>query len=136
MARVLITLGVIALALVVAWLVRRSRPSVPTAPTYAVPDRLERWDFSKPSTDWLMAVFTSKTCSTCAAVSEAAHGLADATLVVQEVEYRRHRELHQRYGVDAVPLVVLADRSGAVRASLAGPATAAELAALLASVRP
>jgi len=134
-ARTLIALGVIAGALAVAWLYRRYRPSNPTAPTYSVPARLERWDFAQPNADWLLAVFTSKTCSTCAAVVDAAEGLADDTLAVQEVEHRRHGELHRRYDVDAVPLAVLADQTGAVCASLAGPATSAELSALIASVR-
>jgi len=134
-ARTLITLGVIVGALAVAWLYRRIRPSSPTAPTYSVPAQLERWDFAQPNTDWLLAVFTSKTCSTCAAVIEAAEELADDTLAVQEVEHRRHGELHRRYAVDAVPLAVVADRTGAVCASLAGPATSAELSALIASVR-
>ncbi len=135
MARTLIALGVMVGALAVAWLYRRSRPSSPTAPTYSVPTRLERWDFAQPNAEWLLAVFTSKTCSTCAAVVKEAEGLANDSLAVQEVEYRRHSELHRRYAVDAVPLAVLADRSGAVCASLAGPATAAELSALIASAR-
>ena len=135
MARTLITVGAIVGALAVAWLYRRFRPSAPTAPTYSVPPRLERGDFAQPNTDWLLAVFTSKTCSTCAAVIEAAEGLADGTLAVQEVEHRRYGELHRRYAVDAVPLAVLADRTGAVCASLAGPATEAELSALIASAR-
>ncbi|MDE0605331.1 MAG: hypothetical protein OXI18_13090 [bacterium] len=135
MARTLIALGVMVGALAVAWLYRRFRPSNATAPTYSVPTRLERWDFAQPNTEWLLAVFTSKTCSTCTAVVKEAEGLANDSLAVQEVEYRRHGELHRRYAVDAVPLAVLADRSGAVCASLAGPATAAELSALIASAR-
>ena len=135
MARTLIALGVIAGALAAAWLYPRFRPSNPTAPTYSVPARLERWDFAQPNADWLLAVFTSKACSTCAAVLEAAQRLADHSLAVQEVEYRRHGELHRRYAVDAVPLAVLADKTGSVCASLAGPATSAELSALVASVR-
>ena len=135
MARTLIALGVIAGALAVAWLYRRYRPSTPTAPTYSIPTRLERWDFAQPNTEWLLAVFTSKTCSTCAAVMKAAESLADDALAVQEVEFRRHGELHRRYTVDAVPLAVLADHAGTVCASLAGPATEAELSALVASAR-
>ena len=135
MARTLIALGIIAGALAAAWLMRRYRTAAPTAPSYSVPTRLERWDFAQPSAEWLLAVFTSKTCSTCAAVAKAAQSLADDSLAVQEVEFRRHGDLHRRYTVDAVPLAVLADRTGAVCASLAGPATAAELSALIASAR-
>ncbi|MCY4272132.1 MAG: hypothetical protein OXF00_05760 [bacterium] len=137
MARTLTALAVIAGVLAVAWLVRRLRPATApaAAPAYSVPAQLARWDFAQPDAEWLLAVFTSKTCSTCAAVMKAAEGLADESLAVQEVEYRRHGELHRRYTVDAVPLSVLADRSGAVCASLAGPATAEELSALITSVR-
>jgi len=134
-ARTLIALAVIAGALAVAWLARRFRSPSPTAPTYSVPARLERWDFAQPNAEWLLAVFTSKTCSTCAAVVKAAQSLADDSMAVQEVEFRRHGELHRRYSIDAVPLAVLADCSGTVRASLAGPATEAELSALVTSAR-
>ena len=135
MARTLIALGVIAGALALAWLVRRFRATYPTAPGYSVPAKLERWDFAHPDSEWLLAVFTSKACSTCAAVAKAAECLGDDALAVQEVELRRHGELHRRYSIDAVPLAVLADCSGTVRASLAGPATEAELSALIASAR-
>jgi len=135
-ARTLIAAGVIAGALAVAWLFRRLRTAAPTAPAHSVPARLERWDFAQPHADWLLAVFTSKTCSTCAAVAKTAKTLAGDSLAVQEVEFRRHGELHHRYGITAVPLAVLADRAGAVCASWAGPATAAELSALVASARP
>ncbi|WP_419919891.1 TlpA family protein disulfide reductase [Candidatus Poriferisocius sp.] len=135
MARTLIALGIVAGALVVAALARRSRTAAPAAPSYSVPVHLERWDFAQPSSDWLLVVFTSKTCSTCGAVIEAARGLADDSLAVQEVEHRRHGDLHRRYGIDAVPLAVLVDRSGAVHASLAGPATPDELSNLIASAR-
>lgn len=135
MVRALIALSVIAGALALAWLARRFRSTYPTAPAYSVPAKLERWDFAHPDTEWLLAVFTSKTCSTCAAVARAAECLGDDALAVQEVEFRRHGELHRRYSVDAVPLAVLADRSGRVRASVAGPTTEAELSALVASAR-
>ncbi len=135
MARTLIALGVVAGALAVAGIVRRTRPAPPKAPSYSVPARLERWDFARPGSEWLLAVFTSRTCSTCAAVIAAAQELADDWLVVQEIEHRRHGDLHSRYGIDAVPLAVLADRTGAVRASLAGPTTSDELSELIASAR-
>jgi len=56
-------------------------------------------------------------------------------VAVQEVEVRRDRGLHQRYEIDAVPLVVVADRTGAVRAHHLGPTTAADLWGTLAELR-
>jgi hypothetical protein len=45
------------------------------------------------------------------------------------------RQLHDRYGIDAVPTVVVADHEGVVRASFLGQPTAAELWSALAGLR-
>ncbi len=49
-------------------------------------------------------------------------------MAVVEVEYQAQRPLHERYGVEAVPMLVIADAEGVVRASVFGPVGAAELA--------
>jgi hypothetical protein len=43
--------------------------------------------------------------------------------------------LHQKYKVDAVPIAVIADRDGVVRASFVGPMSATDLWAAVAEVR-
>ncbi|MCY4163939.1 MAG: thioredoxin domain-containing protein [bacterium] len=139
MSRTLIAVGIIMAALAAAWAYQRLRPSsanrTSQIPTYTVPTRLQRWDFSHPNSKWLLVVFTSKTCSTCAAVATAAQQLANDSLAVTEVEYSRHQALHNRYDISAVPLTVLVDNTGLVIASLAGPATATELADIYNSAR-
>jgi hypothetical protein len=44
-----------------------------------------------------------------------------------EVEAVEQRDVHRRYGIDAVPLLLVADAEGVVRGSLVGPALAAEI---------
>ena len=82
-----------------------------------------------------MAAFTSATCDSCASVWARAQVLESADVVVQEVEARQRRDLHQRYRIDSVPLVVVADAEGAVRAHFLGPLRATDLWGALAELR-
>ena len=66
---VVLVVVVVVVALVVAEVVRRRRPDAPTQPpaVYEAPAQLDRSDFPGGDRPWLVAVFTSATCSTCAA---------------------------------------------------------------------
>jgi hypothetical protein len=134
-ARLLIAVVLVAVAVLVAWLVQRRKGEPTRAPTFAVPEAVDRRAFDRPEAAWLVAVFTSATCDTCASVSDKARALASDAVVVQELEVARDRALHERYGVDAVPLVLIVDRTGAVRAHFFGPVDAAELWSTLAALR-
>ena len=114
---------------------RRRRYEAPTQRRWAVPDQLDRADFDRPGAPWLMAVFTSATCDSCAETTEAARQLASADVVVQELEVSDRGDLHRRYNVEAVPTLVVADRQGVVRASFVGPPPRDELEAAFAEVR-
>jgi thioredoxin-related protein len=61
--------------------------------------------------------------------------LESDAVAVQEVESLVRRDLHDRYGVEAVPTVVVADADGVVQASFVGVPPAAELWAAVAEVR-
>jgi hypothetical protein len=61
--------------------------------------------------------------------------LDSAEVVVQQVEVRQARALHQRYGIDSVPLIVVADAAGTVRAHFLGPLRATDLWGVLAELR-
>jgi hypothetical protein len=136
MDRVVIAAAIVALAVAVALVVkRRRRPDAPTQVTRAVPSQLDRGDFDRPDADWLVVVFTSATCDTCAGVVAAARPLAADDVAVVEVEYQTQRPVHARYDVEAVPMVVVADRDGVVRASRLGPVGLDELAAALSAAR-
>ena len=107
----------------------------PTQGTWPVPTQLDRRDFDHPATPWLVVVFSSRTCDSCATVLSHAAVLESDNVAVQEVESVAGRDLHDRYGVEAVPTVVVADAEGVVQASFVGVPPAAELWAAVAEVR-
>lgn len=136
MERVLLALALIAVAVAVAGWIQRRQPDPPTAPPeYAVPTQLDRADFARPEAPWLVAVFTSATCNSCRGVWEKAAILDSDDVAVQKVEVLAEPDLHRRYRIDGVPLVVIADRDGVVRGGFVGPATAADLWATVADLR-
>jgi hypothetical protein len=135
MTRLLIVAAVVAAAVLVAYVVQRRRPEAPVRTGFSVPDQLDRNDFTRPEAPWLVAVFSSATCATCADVWAKAQVLASDEVAVQELEYGRDRTLHDRYAIDAVPALVVVDRFGVVRRSFIGPVSATHLWAALAEVR-
>ena len=135
MDRLLIAAAIVAVAVAVAVAVRRRRPDAPTQPTGVAPSQLDRRDFERPNADWLVVVFTSATCDTCADVVAKAIVVASDDVAVSDVEWQTHKDLHERYAIDAVPLLVIADTDGVVRRSFVGPVTATDLWAAVAAVR-
>ncbi|HEY6533173.1 MAG TPA: hypothetical protein VIY72_12760 [Acidimicrobiales bacterium] len=138
MERLLIALGLVVVAVVVALVLQRRRSAPPTTAEWHVPIQLDRTDFARPEAPWLVAVFTSATCDACAGVWERAVALdagPSGPVAVQQVEAVADRELQRRYGIDAVPLVVLADAEGIVRWHVTGPVTATDLWAAVAEAR-
>jgi len=135
MERLLLAAVLVAVAVVVAMVLQRRRPDAPTQPAWTVPAQLDRNDFARPDAPWLVAVFTSATCSTCAGVHEKASVLASDAVAVDDVELSARRDQHDRYGIDAVPTLVVADADGVVRASFVGPVTATDLWAAVAEAR-
>jgi hypothetical protein len=136
MDRLVVALVIVVVALAIAAALRaRRRSDPPTQPRGNVPVQLDRADFPRPDAAWLVVVFTSATCATCADVAAKAAVLESDDVAVVESEYERQRAVHQRYGVDAVPLTVVADRSGVVRRSFLGPVSATDLWAAVAWTR-
>jgi hypothetical protein len=133
--RVLIAAAIVVLAVAVALVARRRRPDPPTQPSGRVPTQLDRADFARPEAPWLVVVFTSATCHTCADVVAKAEVLASADVAVDHAEWQTRRDVHDRYRIDGVPLLVIADRDGVVRRSFAGPVSATDLWAAVAAAR-
>ena len=136
-AQLLVAAVLAGLAVAVALVVRRrQRPDGPTqGPSWTAPSQLDRTDFGRPEAEWLVAVFSSATCASCAEMVAKAQALASANVAVEEVEARARPDVHRRYGIEAVPIVVVADDTGVVRAAFIGPATATDLWAAVAEVR-
>jgi hypothetical protein len=115
---------------------RRARPDRPTQPRRpSVPAQLDRDDFDRPDAPWLVVVFGSTTCLSCADTRAKAAHLASEDVAVADVDAAARLDLHRRYGIDAVPIVVVADADGVVRASFVGPPSAADLWATMAELR-
>lgn len=134
MDRVLLILGGIAVAGVVAAMLGR-RTAAPAANVHHVPGHLDRADFPRPDVPWLVAVFTSSTCNTCAGVLDRARHLESDQVAVVELEVNRDGALHERYRIDGVPTLVISDATGSVRRAFLGPTTATDLWAAMAEVR-
>jgi hypothetical protein len=134
--RLVVAAVLVLAAVVVARLIQRRRTSAPpTQPEWRAPVQLDRSDFAQPDRPWLVVVFSSATCHSCADVVAKAKALASPSVAVEEVEASRDLERHRRYHVDAVPIMVLADRGGVVRASFIGPVSATDLWAAVAEAR-
>ena len=135
MERAVLAAAVVVVAVIVAVVLERRRPEAPTQGDWAVPAQLDRADFARPDAPWLVAVFTSATCDSCARTIEQARVLASDAVAVDEAEVKARPDLHRRYHIDAVPIVVVADAEGVVRRSFTGPPSATDLWAAVAGVR-
>lgn len=135
MDRLLLALALIAVAVAVSRLLMRRPSDAPTQPRYAVPTQLDRADFADPEKPWLAVVFTSDTCDSCATVVPKVEVLASGDVAVDVVPYQRAKALHQRYAIDVVPLILVADSAGEVKASFVGTPSATDLWAAVAEVR-
>lgn len=135
MQRLVIVAVLVALAVTVAFVLDRRRPAPPTQPRWAVPTQLDRDDFADRARPWLVVVFTSATCESCERATAKAQVLRSPWVGYQEVSYQDAKDLHDRYAVEAVPTIVMADHEGVVRASFVGVPTATDLWAALAQAR-
>ncbi|MFP5318284.1 MAG: hypothetical protein ACLGI2_08315 [Acidimicrobiia bacterium] len=135
MERLIVAAVVVLAAAALAWVVRRRRPEPPTQARWSAPAQLDRNDFDRPDAPWLLALFTSATCDSCASTRDKAAVLASADVVVQEVEVSARKDLHDRYQIEVVPMILLADAEGVVRKSFLGPPSATDLWAAVAEAR-
>ena len=120
---------------VAAVLRRRDADAPEQGSSWTVPTQLDRTDFAGAEVPWLVAVFSSSTCLACGATWEKAKHLDSAEVVVQELDAVDQKPIHEKYGIDAVPLVLVADETGAVRRHFVGPPTATDLWAAVAELR-
>ncbi len=135
MERLVVAAALVTVAAAAAFLLRRRRPAPPTQPRWNVPTQLDRRDFEGGEQAWLVAVFTSSACQSCQRATAKAAVLASPQVAYQEIAYQDAKGLHERYGIDAVPTIVMADADGVVRKSFVGVPSATDLWAALAEAR-
>jgi hypothetical protein len=134
--RLILAVALLAAAVAVAAVVRRrTAPTAPIRTGSTVPHQLDRADFDRPDAPWLVAAFSSRTCLSCAGTWEKVALLESDQVAVQDVAWQERRDLHDRYGVESVPVVLVADAEGTVVRSFVGPPSAADLWAAVASAR-
>jgi hypothetical protein len=135
-ARILVAVGLVAVAGAVAWWLDRRggrRSHGPVRTNVPVPHQVDRADFPRPDAPWLVVVFTSATCANCQKAAAAVAAVAGPTVATAAVPFEELPAVHERYGIDAVPVTVVADRRGVVRASFLGAVGVAELTAAVAA---
>ena len=136
MSRALLAIAIAVVVAAVSIQVRRRRVAdPPSQPRWQAPVQLDRNDFDRPDAPWLVALFTSATCESCAALRDRAAVLDSRDVVVAEAEVGARRDVHRRYAIEAVPIVCIADHDGVVVRSFIGPVTATDLWAAVAAAR-
>ena len=135
MERVIVAVGVVAVAAAVAFVLNRRRPQAPTQARAPVPAQLDRADFPNPDSPWLLVVWTSRTCASCEGATANAQLLASPAVAYVEVPWQDDKALHDRYGIEDVPMILLADHDGVVQVSFVGNPEFADLAGAVAAAR-
>ncbi len=136
MERLLLVAVLVAVAVAVAAVLRaRTRLDAPTRPTWAVPDQVDRSELARPDAPWLVAVFSSATCLACRGTWEKARQLESGDVAVQDIDAVDGARLHERYGVDAVPMLLIVGPDGRVHASFLGEPPTADLWSAVATLR-
>ena len=113
---------------------QQQRRAAPTTARGEPPTSLDRRDFRAPDAPWLIAVFTSATCSSCAAVLTELSGHESSAIVVVDVEIGVDPELHKKYAIESVPTAVIADATGDAKLAFVGPLGPEHRAALATTV--
>ena len=134
-SRLVLALVVIVVAVVAARLLERRRPAPPTRDAYPVPAQLDRQDFPRPDAPWLFVLFSSRTCDSCGPMALRVAALEAEAVATVDVEAQADKALHDRYRIEGVPMVVLADADGVVRAGFVGSVDSWELEDALAKAQ-
>jgi thioredoxin-related protein len=125
-ARVALVAGIVIAAGLVAALLerRRVRRPAPAPVSESAPRQVDRADFARPTASWLVLLFSSQSCESCAAMAERIVPLESDAVAVDEVDYAGRRDLHEKYRIEAVPVVGVYDALGVARFRFAGPVPA------------
>jgi thioredoxin family protein len=134
-SRILIAVALVAVVLVVAARMRRRRPAPPPRDAYPVPRQLDRSDFPRPEAPWLVAYFSSTVCDSCRGLGPKVAVLESDGVSVCEADAAVRRDLHDRYDISAIPMILVADTEGVVRRAFVGATTATDLWAAVAELR-
>jgi len=119
----------------VAWWLRRRTPQGPPRDAFPVPRQLARPDFPRPEAPWLVTYFSSDTCASCQGLGPKVAVLESDEVATCELDFASQRELHDRYEIAAIPMILIADADGVVLRAFVGSTSATDLWAALAECR-
>jgi hypothetical protein len=134
-ARLIVAAVLVLAAGLVAWRLRAKAEPDPVRAAGEIPRQVHRVDFPRTDAPWLVVLFSSAACDTCAVMASKISVLDSHDVATCEIEFGAQRALHERYAIDSVPLVVVADRDGVTRAAFLGPTSATDLWAAVAELR-
>ena len=134
-SRLIIAAVLVIAAALIAWRLRSQGEADPVHVGGEVPRQIHRGDFPRSDAPWIVVLFSSASCDGCAVMASMVRVLDSAEVAVCEVEFGADRAIHERYAIDSVPLVVVADHEGVTRAAFLGPTSATDLWAALAELR-
>jgi len=127
--------AVAGVAVVIAGWLRRRVPEGPPRDAYPVPRQVSRRDFTRPDAPWLVAYFSSATCSSCEGLGPKVRVLESRDVATCELSFETRRDLHDRYRIEAIPMILVVDGEGVVQRAFVGATTATDLWAAVAEVR-
>jgi hypothetical protein len=133
--RLVLAAALLVVAVVVAWRLRAQTNAEPVKPPGDIPRQLHRTDFPRPDAPWLVVLFASASCDSCTTMATKVAVLESADVAVTTSEFPGERAVHERYRIESVPLVVVADAEGVTRGAFLGPTSATDLWAALAELR-
>ena len=119
-ATILLVLVLGGVAFGISFWANRRKPDSPTVPKFVLPLQLDRHDFERPDSKWLLVLFTSETCDSCVTVLAQLPDLAITNLHIQSIEFPAQEALHKKYSVGSVPSLLLTGPQGVVEWSFAG----------------
>ena len=107
-----------AFAIIVAYIANNRRTDSPSVPKSSLPIQVDRNDFNMPDMKWLLVFFSSESCSSCIQVREILSEIPLNSIHIQEVSFPQEKNLHTRYAINSVPIVLIANLEGVVILSL------------------
>ena len=133
--RLAIAAAIAIAAALVAFRLRRGRPEAPPRDAYPIPRQLDRADFPRRDARWLVAYFSSTSCAGCQGLGDKVEVLESPQVATVDCSFEDQRDLHERYDISAIPMILIADHEGVVHRAFVGATSATDLWAAVAEVR-
>ena len=121
MSRLIVLVVLSCGASIVALLLRKLNYRNFVTSGWSIPGHLSREDFNFLNEPWLVVIFSSESCETCKPVVTEGMKLTSLGVAIQEVTAETNKGLHEKYDIDAVPMLLLLDKFGVERSSYLRP---------------